>query len=420
MLSLFAPVPVRVPWRRWTPVRSLGVEVHVRFWTAAANPVTLTPLILIAGLGASSRYWTRLGRRLADDFHVLAPDLPGFGDTPRPACASPGYGPSVREQADHLIAWMDAEKIDRAVLCGHSVGCQVAVDVAVRFPRRVERLILLSPAADPAYRSMWKQVPRLIGCGLFEAPSLVATLVEDYLLAGPMRTFRQARRTLYDRVEEKLPLVAAPTLVVRGQYDLLVSPAWARKVAKLVPGAELMTIDAVGHGLHHSAASITSTLVRDFVRSVRVPDFLPPDDPQHDSAGPAQPISPDLHGAMDVARSLIAFILPRRQRWGRRATRLMTTAALLNLANVYATNSLGRRRSKWPMLTHTTLDTLSGVGLSAAAMITLRRRPRRERWGVAATGLLQILVATLTAKPTGPARRLRPPPAAHALPPNRR
>jgi pimeloyl-ACP methyl ester carboxylesterase len=91
----------------------------------------------------------RLGHR------VLAPDLPGYGKTPVPAGASRASAPTVREQAEQLVSWMDAAGIDRAVLFANSVGVQVATEVAVRHPARVQRLVLDRPSPDPAYRAPW-------------------------------------------------------------------------------------------------------------------------------------------------------------------------------------------------------------------------------------------------------------------------
>ncbi len=133
----------------WTAVPAIGVTFHARVWDGPG-----TPVVLVAGLGVSSRYWVRLGRRLGGRSGVLAPDLPGFGRTPPPPGSRWPAGPDVREQADQLVAWMDARGIARAVLVGHSVGCQTVVDVAVRFPGRVDRVVLAAPPFEPGRRSL--------------------------------------------------------------------------------------------------------------------------------------------------------------------------------------------------------------------------------------------------------------------------
>ena len=132
---------------------SRGVSLHARTWRGKAEPGRL-PAVLVHGLGLSSRYLIPLGRRLgALGYDGLAPDLPGFGRSPRPAGTSWPAAPNVREQTEQLLAWMDAAGIDRAVLFGNSMGVQVAVELAVRHPERVASLILEGPTPDPVYRS---------------------------------------------------------------------------------------------------------------------------------------------------------------------------------------------------------------------------------------------------------------------------
>ena len=79
---------------------------------------------------------------------MLAPNLPAFGKSRTPPGTSWASAPAVHEQAEQLVAWMDASGIDRALLFGNSVGTQVPVEVAVRHPQRVERVVLEGPTPD--------------------------------------------------------------------------------------------------------------------------------------------------------------------------------------------------------------------------------------------------------------------------------
>ncbi len=85
----------------------------------------LLPVILIHGLGASSRYMVPAALCLAADVHVYALDLPGFGQSDKPPHAL-----NVSELSDALDAWMRVEGIERAALVGHSLGCLVVTDFA--------------------------------------------------------------------------------------------------------------------------------------------------------------------------------------------------------------------------------------------------------------------------------------------------
>ncbi|HEY0007602.1 MAG TPA: alpha/beta hydrolase [Tepidisphaeraceae bacterium] len=412
MGRMLSPVAIRRAWREWTPVRSLGVEVHARVWTDAPAPATSTPLVLVAGVGVSSRYWRRLGRRLAEFFHVMSPDLPGFGSTPTLPGARWPAGPDVREQADQLLAWMDARGIDRAILCGHSVGCQTVVDVAARFPERVERIILLAPTFDSRARSLFGQIGRLALGGLVEAPSLHLVLGVEYGSAGAARAVQQASRALHYPMEATLPHVTTPALVVCGRLDPLSGPRWTSRVTWLLPRALLVVVDRVGHAMHYSSPAITAKLIGDFIQN-KLSASHPPEDksvvepqdnPRRDPLGPPQPISPAVHVALDYAVSVAAVVVPRVLRWSPRARRLLSVAAGISLANNLLTDSKAGAARKLPMVTHATVDVASGIYLLLAAATYARREPAAARLAIAGLGLYQFAAAALTGKPTGPAR----------------
>ena len=113
------------------------------------------PVVLVHGLIVSSRYLVPLAARLARDYPVYAPDLPGYGES-----AKPGRVLNVPELADALAAWMRAVGLDRAALIGNSFGCQILADFGVRYPDRIERAVLLGPTGDPCGRSASRQVAR--------------------------------------------------------------------------------------------------------------------------------------------------------------------------------------------------------------------------------------------------------------------
>ncbi len=248
----------------WTAVPALGVDVHARTWGDAA-PGSV-PVVLVHGLPLSSRYLVPLGRRLGALGHqVLAPDLPGFGRTRRPAGSTWPAGPDVRTQADQLLSWMDARGLDRVVLFGNSVGVQVAVDVAARFPQRVDRLVLEGATPDPRYRSPLSQYARVLRNQLFEAPSLNAVFQAEYASAGIARLVQQLRRTVGDTIEDRLPDVQAPALVVRGRYDQTLSQAWAEQFTQRLPNGVLVVVDEAAHNAHYSAPHVLARLVHVFL-----------------------------------------------------------------------------------------------------------------------------------------------------------
>jgi len=220
-------------------------------------------IVLVSGLGVSSSYMAPALRELSADAEVYAPDLPGFGPSDKPA-----HTLSVPELADALAAWMTAAGVGRGVLIGHSFGCQIVADFAVRYPEGVSGAVLAAPTGDPRRRSALGQIFRLVLNAPREPVSLVPLVVRDYLRAGLVRGARTLSASLRDRVEEKLPRVGAPALVVRGSRDPIVSGRWAGEVARLLPRARLVTVEGVAHAVNYNSPGRFARVVREFARGL--------------------------------------------------------------------------------------------------------------------------------------------------------
>lgn len=196
---------------------------------------------------------------LAQDSDVYCPDLPGSGKSGKPAHAL-----NVAELSDALSAFLQKCGIERAVIVGHSFGCQIAAEFALSNPEKLERLVLAAPSGDPGVNSILRYFGRLALDALREPFSLTPLAVRDYLTAGLLRGFRTFRFAVRDRFEDKLPRIAAPTLVVRGLRDPIVSPDWAARVARLLPNAELATIESAAHALNYNSPQKFARVIREF------------------------------------------------------------------------------------------------------------------------------------------------------------
>ncbi len=139
-----------------------------------------------------------------------------------------------------------------AVLVANSMGCQVAAALAVDRPELVEALVLVGPTVDSQARGSARHLLRLAVDGWYEPPRLTAIVVRDYFSRNPVDLMRQAGFALADRIEERLPRIAAPTLVVRGADDPLSPARWCDEVVALLPSGRLVTIAGGGHAVHYS------------------------------------------------------------------------------------------------------------------------------------------------------------------------
>lgn len=228
---------------------------------AAYAPPPARRIILVHGLGISSRYMLPTLVRLARQYCVFAPDLPGFGRSQKPRHAL-----NIGQMADSLAGWMNQNGLDHATLLGNSLGCQVIVDLAVRYPKYVDRLILSSPTIDARARSSIRQIARVIADSPREKFSLDLLALSDYLEVGIPRVLATLRYAVEDRIEEKLPAVDVPTLVVAGERDPIVPMSWAAHVASLLPQGRLVVLPGCAHGMNYSCPDLLVGEVERFLR----------------------------------------------------------------------------------------------------------------------------------------------------------
>jgi 2-hydroxy-6-oxonona-2,4-dienedioate hydrolase len=218
------------------------------------------PVVLVHGMIISSRYMVPTAVELAPLCPVYAVDLPGYGDSVKPDGIL-----SLTELADALAGWMDAMQFPAAHLVANSFGCQVLAEFALHHVERVDRLVFQGPTVDPSARSMRQQLARLLRNSSSEAPGLGWITIIDYVKAGLRRIRATIRMAIEDRIEAKLPRIAAPTLVVRGGKDPLVPQAWAEEVVRLLPRGELRVLPGLGHTINYTAPKEFVATMRPFL-----------------------------------------------------------------------------------------------------------------------------------------------------------
>ena len=246
-----------------------GVSIHglVSSCSTASHAPTL---VFVHGLGVSTRYLEPTMRQLTTTHAVAGLDLPGFGrsGTPRKALDTTGL-------ADALAAWLTARGIGPAVFVANSYGCQVIVELTMRYPARVLGLVLNAPTMDPAHRTVFGQLWRVIADIPYEPWRLALIVLRDYLRARPVRLLATLRHALADHIEEKLPDLSVPVLVVCGALDPVVTVAWSTEAARLVgisspgaAGATLSVVPTAAHALPYDDPVTFASLITTFVASL--------------------------------------------------------------------------------------------------------------------------------------------------------
>ena len=198
--------------------------------------------------------------RLARDFRVLAPDLPGFGRSSKPPHALP-----IATLAEVLASWMSQVGVDRAVLVGNSLGCQVIAQFGLHYPERLDRAVLQGPTIDRYARGAVRQFIRFgLDLPRERIPEYVINAY-DYGRTGLRRGWETFQIALQDRIEEKVPRLAMPVLVVRGQHDPIVSQRWVTELTAALPNGRLV-ITRGAHTPNFSEPDAFAGVVRGFLR----------------------------------------------------------------------------------------------------------------------------------------------------------
>jgi pimeloyl-ACP methyl ester carboxylesterase len=250
------------------------------------------PMLLIHGLVGSSANWRNSIGPLSQTASVYAIDQLGMGKSQRVA----GLDTGLEATADRLAAAMDALGLRDADIVAHSHGGAVALMFASRYPERVRRLILFAPAnpwshpADRLVRIFRTRLGRLVAgilpylparlqrTGLdrvYGDPSRVPAgslqgYVEDLRVHGTMRHILDIVRGWFAemaKLQAALPCVAGiPTLLLWGDRDLVVDPASATQLLRVLPQSESHIVSGGGHILFEEFPQAMNRLMLEWLR----------------------------------------------------------------------------------------------------------------------------------------------------------
>jgi len=233
---------------------TLVAETSVSRATRAESPV----FVLIHGIGMGRSVFADLIEHL--DAPTIAVDLPGYGEAPEPPRIL-----TVERTADLVAAYLRSLDPARFVLVGHSMGAQVAGEVAARHPDLVDRVVLIGPTVNARERTAMGQLLRMGQDLAVESPRVIVVGAREYLRAGPhLRGKFQAM--LAHRPEQTYAHIRARVLVLRGENDYVSSRDWCRIVVASLRHARLAEVPGHGHETMIRDAAPAATLIREFAQ----------------------------------------------------------------------------------------------------------------------------------------------------------
>lgn len=257
----------------WVPASGGACSIHYDvFEPDGATRKGGPPIVLLQGLGLSSRYWFDVPRRVADrGRRVIVIDNRGTGQSGR------ARGPyRMRDLADDVVSVLDHAGIDRAIVCGISLGGMIAQQTALRHPSRVAGLVLLAttPGLPHGVLAHPRTIAKLLHlpiATLRDKKAAARLLVELLLVEAdwpaakeifsewptatrsdptePATFFAQLVAAMFHSTGRDLHRIACPTLVVTGDGDVLIPPKNSRVLASRIPSADLEIVPGAGHGI---------------------------------------------------------------------------------------------------------------------------------------------------------------------------
>ncbi|GAA4709384.1 alpha/beta hydrolase [Pseudonocardia yuanmonensis] len=218
-----------------------------------------------------------------DGFRCLVPDLVGFGRSGHPQDVPAGPGPWFDRRIDAVLALLDALGLDRVHLVGHSYGARVALELILRAPTRVDRVVLLAAGGTPVKANLTTLTDfygapdeagmrTLVDAQLSRAVPGIERYVTERLATAVrpevQRSFQAAMSggapmPTYD--ETVLPAVSHPVLAVHGKDDATISADASLFLAEHLRQCDLHLFAGCGHLLQYEVPTQLGSLIHDFL-----------------------------------------------------------------------------------------------------------------------------------------------------------
>lgn len=232
--------PLTTHFRRIRVVRAeQPTDVAVTCWNGHGDDT----FVIVHGLGMSKDAYPTLVGRLRAQGRVIGVDLPGFGSSPRP-----GGEWSIDDLALAVVEVLDQLDVRGARIIGHSMGCQVAVEVALRASERVSDITLVAPTLDPRTRSEFAVIGRFIADSIDLNPLVVWRGLRQYVRTDTLWLARKLDVMREHDMIGRFAELTCPVLILRGEDDKVVTAPWCEQLADAASApVRVLTVKGRGH-----------------------------------------------------------------------------------------------------------------------------------------------------------------------------
>lgn len=268
------------------------------FYESWGERAATAPVLLCDGIGCDGYVWRYLRQDFSDRFG-LHPHYRGHGRTAPPRDPT---RVTIEDLADDVASVLDDALVDRAVLIGHSMGVQVALETYRRHRDRVSGLVLVCGAPSHPLKTFkgsaaLEDILPIVQKWIHRVPGVINRVTRTLLptrLAYEVASRLEIRRELVEprdfmpylegmaridtrlfvamlsaagqhSAEDLLPEISTPTLVIAGERDGFTPPERSRAMAGAIPGAELLEIPQASHTAPIERPHLVDSTIRDFV-----------------------------------------------------------------------------------------------------------------------------------------------------------
>ncbi len=267
------------------------------YWKNSPTTSKPTTLVMIHGFRGTHHGLLRIADHLPEEYQVIIPDLPGFGES------TPLASHTLEDFTLWLHSFIDELNLDEPpVLVGHSFGSIVASSYAATYPETITRLILINPIGAPAlegpkaimtklailYYKIGEKLPERPARHWLGAKSIVRVMsvtmaktkdrsLRRYIhnqhdqyfsrFASPQSVLEAFTTSTENDVRQVATQLSMPSLLIAGEKDDITSVSKQRELLKLLPNGELKVIAGVGHLTHYETPSEVAEYIYDFIKS---------------------------------------------------------------------------------------------------------------------------------------------------------
>jgi pimeloyl-ACP methyl ester carboxylesterase len=253
-------------------------------------------IIFVHGLGSYLPAWKKNIEGLKQNYRCIAIDLPGYGKSSKAI-----HSGTMDFYADVIKTFMDKLDLKKAVIAGHSMGGQIAIVMALKYPEYVEKLILVSPAGIETFNEGQKewfrnvmtvagvkntsvqQIRANLTANFYNLPEDAEFMITDRIAMRDAKYFDNYCYTVVKSVSgmvdqpvyDFLPNIKQKTLILFGENDNLIpnpylNPGFTADIGKIanerIPNSKLVIVPSCGHFVQFEKYDVFNNAVKDFLK----------------------------------------------------------------------------------------------------------------------------------------------------------